>query len=170
SRPRRGARSSCRSSTSRSWSGSPQVSRRPSSSSSATSSIPAPRSSGSKPEEDPPRRCPPPRARAARSLGRTPPAAAAAGLGWGLIEAARPRLRVLELELRGLPEELDGLRIAHLSDFHFGVPSPGIGAVWQAAAWVRERRPDLVAITGDLLTHPRGEPMLRRLVRLLPRP
>ena len=77
---------------------------------------------------------------------------------------------MLELELRGLPEELDGLRIAHLSDFHFGVPSPGIGAVWQAAAWVRERRPDLVAITGDLLTHPRGEPMLRRLVRLLPRP
>jgi predicted MPP superfamily phosphohydrolase len=77
---------------------------------------------------------------------------------------------VLELELPGLPEELDGLRIAHLSDFHFGVPSPGIGAVWQAAAWVRERRPDLVAITGDLLTHPRGEPMLRRLVRLLPRP
>ncbi len=28
----------------------------------------------------------------------------------------------------GLPAELDGLRIAHLSDFHLGVPSPGIGA------------------------------------------
>jgi predicted MPP superfamily phosphohydrolase len=58
----------------------------------------------------------------------------------------------------------------HLSDFHFGVPSPGIGATWQAAAWARERQPDLVAITGDLLTNPRGEPMLRRLVRVLPRP
>ena len=79
-------------------------------------------------------------------------------------------MRELELELPGLPEELDGLRIAHLSDFHFGVPSPGVGSVWQAAVWVRERRPDLVAITGDLLTHPRGEPMLRRLVRVLPRP
>jgi hypothetical protein len=77
---------------------------------------------------------------------------------------------VLELELPGLPEELDGLRIAHLSDFHFGVPSPGIGASWEAADWVRERRPDIVAISGDLLTHPRGEPMLRRLVRILPRP
>jgi uncharacterized protein len=77
---------------------------------------------------------------------------------------------VLELGLPALPEELDGLRIAHLSDFHFGVPSPGIGAVWQAAVWARERRPDLVAITGDLLTHPRGEPMLRRLMRVLPRP
>ena len=77
---------------------------------------------------------------------------------------------MLDVELPGLPEELDGLRIAHLSDFHFGVPSPGVGAAWQAAVWTWERRPDLVAITGDLLTHPRGEPMLRRLVRVLPRP
>ena len=80
------------------------------------------------------------------------------------------RFRQLELELPGLPPELDGLRIVHLSDFHFGVPSPGIGAVWQAAVWTRERKPDLVAISGDLLTHPRGEPMLRRLMRVLPRP
>jgi predicted MPP superfamily phosphohydrolase len=50
------------------------------------------------------------------------------------------------------------------------VPSPGVGAVWQAAEWARERKPDLVAISGDLLTHPRGEPMLRRLVRVLPQP
>jgi uncharacterized protein len=35
---------------------------------------------------------------------------------------------------------------------------------------VRRRRPDLVAITGDLLTNPRGEQMLRRLVRTLPQP
>jgi len=80
------------------------------------------------------------------------------------------RLRELEVTLSGLPPELDGLRIVHLSDFHFGVPSPGVGAAWRAAVWARERRPDFVAITGDLLTHPRGEPMLRRLVRLLPSP
>jgi hypothetical protein len=80
------------------------------------------------------------------------------------------RLAKLELELSGLPQELDGLRIVHLSDFHFGVPSPGVGATWRAAVWARELEPDLVAITGDLLTHPRGEPMLRRLVRLLPQP
>src|SRR5204863_2162264 len=108
-------------------------------------------------------------ARAARSLRRLG-WAAAAGLGWGLLEAGWVRLRELELELPGLPPELDGLRIAHLSDFHLGVPSPGVGAVWQAAEWARERKPDLVAISGDLLTHPRGEPMLRRLVRVLPRP
>ena len=80
------------------------------------------------------------------------------------------RFNRLELELGGLPAELDGVRIVHLSDFHFGVPSPGIGAVWQAAVWTRERKPDLVAISGDLLTHPRGEPMLRQLARMLPRP
>jgi hypothetical protein len=80
------------------------------------------------------------------------------------------RLHELEVALPGLPAELDGLRIVHLSDFHFGVPSPGIGATWQAAVWARERQPDLVAITGDLLTNPRGEPMLRRLVRVLPHP
>jgi predicted MPP superfamily phosphohydrolase len=50
------------------------------------------------------------------------------------------------------------------------VPSPGIGAAWHAAAWVREQKPDLVAVTGDLLTHPRGEPMLRKLVAMLPEP
>jgi hypothetical protein len=80
------------------------------------------------------------------------------------------RLRELDVAVPGLPPELDGLRIVHLSDFHFGVPSPGIGASWQAAVWARKREPDLVALTGDLLTNPRGEPALRRLVRLLPRP
>ena len=91
-------------------------------------------------------------------------------MGWGLLEAGWLRRRELELELPGLPPELGGLRIVHLSDLHFGVPSPGIGAAWEAAVWTRERKPDLVAISGDLLTHPRGEPMLRRLVRVLPRP
>jgi len=90
--------------------------------------------------------------------------------GWGLFEASWVRFRELELAVPGLPAALDGLRIVHLSDFHFGVPSPGIGAAWRAAVWARERRPDLVAITGDLLTHPRGEPMLRRFVQVLPQP
>jgi len=80
------------------------------------------------------------------------------------------RLRELELELSGLPPELDGLRIAHLSDFHLGAPSRGTRAVDRAVAWTAARRPDLVVITGDLLTHPRGEPRLRELVRRLPRP
>jgi hypothetical protein len=69
-----------------------------------------------------------------------------------------------------LPAELDGLRIAHLSDFHLGVPSPGSRALERAVAWVAARRPDLVCITGDLLTHPRGESRLRAFVERLPQP
>jgi predicted MPP superfamily phosphohydrolase len=62
------------------------------------------------------------------------------------------------------------VRIVHLSDFHLGVPSPGQGAVAQAIAWTVRRKPDLVVITGDLLTHPRGEPLLRAFVKWLPKP
>lgn len=91
-------------------------------------------------------------------------------VGWGLFEASWVRFRELELSVPGLPDELDGLRIVHLSDFHLGVSSPGVGAVAKAAVWTRGRRPDLVAITGDLLTHPRGEPLLRTFVEQLPQP
>jgi predicted MPP superfamily phosphohydrolase len=96
--------------------------------------------------------------------------AALIALGWGWFEAGWVRLRELELEVPGLPPELDGLRIAHLSDFHLGVPSRGTHAVDRAADWAAERRPDLVAITGDLLTHPRGEKRLRGVVERLPLP
>jgi predicted MPP superfamily phosphohydrolase len=50
------------------------------------------------------------------------------------------------------------------------VPSPGAAAVERAVDWTADRQPDLVVITGDLLTHPRGEPFLRGLVRRLPEP
>jgi predicted MPP superfamily phosphohydrolase len=80
------------------------------------------------------------------------------------------RLRVRELSLPGLPPELDGLRIAHLSDFHLGVPSRGGRAVERAVEWVAERKPDLVTITGDLLSRPRGEAELLALLAKLPHP
>jgi uncharacterized protein len=96
--------------------------------------------------------------------------AAGAALSWALFEAGWVRYRVLDVQLPGLPQELDGLRIAHLSDFHLGVVSPGLRAVRRAVAWAAGRRPDLVVITGDLLTHPRGEPELRSLAARLPQP
>lgn len=75
---------------------------------------------------------------------------------------------MLEVELPGLPAELDGLRIAHLSDFHLGMPSRGRRAVERAVDWVEERQPDLVCLTGDLLSRAGGEPLLRSLVGRLP--
>jgi predicted MPP superfamily phosphohydrolase len=91
-------------------------------------------------------------------------------LTYGFIEAGWLRCRVLEVEVEGLPESLDGLRIAHLSDFHLGVPSRGRVATEHAVSWVAERRPDLVCITGDLVSHPRGVPLLVRLLLTLDRP
>ncbi len=68
-----------------------------------------------------------------------------------------------------MPEELQGLRIAHLSDFHLGIPSRGATAVERAVDWAEKRRPDLTLISGDLLSRPRGESVLRSLLDRLPR-
>jgi uncharacterized protein len=88
-------------------------------------------------------------------------------LAWGWFEAGWLRRRVLEVELDDLPPELDGVRIAHLSDFHLGVVSRGTRAAEEAVAWVLERRPDLVCVTGDLVSRKRGVPPLRRLLERL---
>ena len=91
-------------------------------------------------------------------------AIAAAVLAWGWFEAGWLRKRVLEVELAGVPAELDGLRIAHLSDLHLGVPSRGERAAEEAVAWIAERKPDLVCVTGDLVSRRRGVPLLERLL------
>jgi predicted MPP superfamily phosphohydrolase len=91
----------------------------------------------------------------------------AAAYAW--FEAGWVRLETERVPLRRLPPELDGLRIAHLSDFHLGVPSRGTRAVERAVDWVEERQPDLTLISGDLLSRPRGEARLRELVARLPR-
>ncbi len=90
-------------------------------------------------------------------------------LAWGLFEARWVRLETLPVPLPGLPAELAGLRVVHLSDFHLGFRSPGERAVERAVAWTAERGPDLVLVTGDLLSRRRGEERLRRLLARLER-
>jgi hypothetical protein len=95
----------------------------------------------------------------------------AAPLGWGWFEAGWVRYRQLDVALDGLTDALAGLRIVHLSDFHLGLPSRGGHAVESAVDWTRSRAPDLVAITGDLVSRRRGEASLRdMLARLEPAP
>ena len=94
----------------------------------------------------------------------------AVGAAWGWFEAGWLRTRVVHVEIAGLPAAFDGLRIAHLSDFHLGPPSRGQAAVERAVAWVEQRRPDLVCVTGDLVSHPRGERRFRALLARLDRP
>ena len=96
---------------------------------------------------------------------------ALAALAYGWFEAGWLRTRVLEVHVPGLPAALDGLRIVHLSDFHLGAPlSRGNQASARAVDWVAARRPDLVCVTGDLVSHPRGEGRLRELLERLERP
>ena len=92
----------------------------------------------------------------------------AALLAYGWWEAGWVRLRELPVVLPGLPPELHGVRIAHLSDFHLGLPSRGERAVERAVAWAAAAQPDLTVITGDLLSRKDGEPRLRELLELLP--
>lgn len=95
-------------------------------------------------------------------------AGAVAVVAWGWFEAGWLRRRVLEVRLPGVPPELDGVRLAHLSDLHLGVPGRGRHAAEAAVAWVAERRPDLVCVTGDLLSRRSGLPLLERLLGALP--
>jgi len=93
---------------------------------------------------------------------------AGAGMGWGWFEAGWVRLRSIDVALPRLPPELAGMRLAHLSDFHLGLPSRGARAVERAVEWVSAREPDLVVVTGDLVSRTRGETMLRELLERLP--
>ena len=89
-------------------------------------------------------------------------------LAWGWFEAGWLRRGVVEVELPGIPAALDGVRIAHLSDLHLGVPSRGNRAVEEAVRWVGERRPDLIFVTGDLVSRRSGVPLLGQLLSKLP--
>ncbi len=77
---------------------------------------------------------------------------------------------MLDVPVAGLPRELDGTRVAHLSDLHLGVPSRGRRAVERAVDWVAAREPDLVCVTGDLVSRPRGTAVLERLLARLGSP
>jgi uncharacterized protein len=71
---------------------------------------------------------------------------------WG-VWVRRRWLRVVHVDIpiAGLSPELDGYRIAQISDLHIGnYDSKGRGLEW--AARVNRLEPDLVAVTGDLVT------------------
>jgi predicted MPP superfamily phosphohydrolase len=66
----------------------------------------------------------------------------------------RPRLRVRREDVRveGLPAELDGFAIAHLTDFHGG-PFLRAEDLTPVVELVNGLEPDAVVLTGDFVTH-----------------
>jgi predicted MPP superfamily phosphohydrolase len=94
-------------------------------------------------------------------------AVVAAGLGWMLFEAQWVELRELDVPVDGLPAELDGFAVLHLSDFHLGTLSFNGRTLRKAVDWAAGRELDLVAITGDLVSRRRGERMLRKALARL---
>jgi len=67
------------------------------------------------------------------------------------------RVHEVDLPLAALPRELDGLRIAQLSDIHIG-SYMSAAEVRRAVAMANELNPDLSVVTGDFITGP-GDPL-----------
>lgn len=75
---------------------------------------------------------------------------AAAGFSYMLFEAQWLRLRRRRLELPGLPPELEGLKLLHISDLHAGAPGPAGRAIGKLIKASRRADADLVLFTGDM--------------------
>ncbi|RKQ88955.1 metallophosphoesterase [Brockia lithotrophica] len=66
----------------------------------------------------------------------------------------RTEVKRVEVALPGLPKELDGLTIAHISDLHYGFGKfRNADAVEEVKAVVMAQSPELIVFTGDLLDH-----------------
>ncbi len=75
----------------------------------------------------------------------------AAVTGWGYREARRlAEVVEVDVPVRGLPADLDGYRIAQLTDIHIG-PTIKRDYLDAVVGVVAELEPDLVAVTGDLV-------------------
>ncbi|MDP9366099.1 MAG: metallophosphoesterase [Chloroflexota bacterium] len=81
-------------------------------------------------------------------------AAAIAGVLLGYAYAIEPRRlqrRSYRVAVPDLPDELEGLTIAHLTDFHVGMTGTRRSTLRRALRLAADWRPDLVALTGDFV-------------------
>lgn len=65
------------------------------------------------------------------------------------IEPRTLRLRQFRTGIPGLPDQLEGLRVAYLTDFHVGGPGAGDELTRQAIQIIAQEQPDLVLLGGD---------------------
>ena len=67
-------------------------------------------------------------------------------------EANTLEIERVTITLERLPKKLDGLRIAHLSDFHHS-PFTDLDHIENAVHAANELQPDMVVLTGDFVSH-----------------
>lgn len=90
----------------------------------------------------------------AAAAAAVPPLVASGIVGYGVSNLGRFRVNQFDLPIPNLPPDLDGLRIAHVSDVHVGkfTVSGMLRRVADATNLDRDgRRPHLVLFTGDLI-------------------
>lgn len=91
----------------------------------------------------------------------------AAVCGYGVfLERNEFQMREVDLPVPGLPEDLDGLRLAQITDIHYSAYL-GDRELERAIAMANETRPHVALLTGDFISV-RRDP-LDRCLRLLPR-
>ncbi|MGJ0118679.1 metallophosphoesterase [Williamsia sp. MIQD14] len=76
--------------------------------------------------------------------------ASVAAVGYGLLEAAHPRVTRTTVALDRLPAAFAGTSVALVSDLHAG-PSRGVGFVREVVDRINAQRPDMVILDGDLI-------------------
>ena len=93
-----------------------------------------------------------------RAAGAAFVAAPFAVVAFGIIVQRKDfRLREVRVPITNLPKDLDGLRIAQLSDIHLS-PFLSERELARAVAMANEVRPHLAVVTGDLISSP-GDPL-----------
>ncbi|HEX3772752.1 MAG TPA: metallophosphoesterase [Polyangiaceae bacterium] len=95
--------------------------------------------------------------------------ATGAMLGWGMARGRHAfEIREVAIRVKGLPRALDGYVIAQVSDLHTGafVGEPELD---EGLALVRQVKPDLVVVTGDVVDFdPSYAPLAARKLAALP--
>lgn len=81
-----------------------------------------------------------------------------AALGYGtFILRHQLRVRQQDIPIAGLPEDLNGLRLAQLTDIHLS-PFLSVRELERAVEMANETKPHVTLVTGDLITM-RGDPL-----------
>jgi len=110
----------------------------------------------------------PGRRRALQTAGKVLMAAPFAAIGYGgLVQRTDFQVRQTDIPVEGLPADLDGFEILHLSDIHLS-PFLSEAELARVIDACRELHPKLAVVTGDLISS-YGDPLeacIRQLARL----